>query len=561
MFSKFIFQQYAILIFPMVFLIHCSSEKTSKKSNKKSKNELQKISTIADTSKLLIIKKSIPKKLHSKANENTKNFKIPILDLKMVYVKKGSFQMGGIGKGETWQKSFPVLINHDYWISTYEITQAQYNFLMKGLPLISKQKQIPKVNVAWSEALQFCKKLTIHKKLKDILIKGYEIRLPTEAEWEYAARGGSKSKNFLYSGSNKLDTVGWNQDNSQDKLHRVGLKMGNELGIFDMTGNASEFCLDSCQDYSQIKQVNPFVSTGEGRVIRGGSFSCSFCGNFIRHPSTSKGGSEIGFRIVLSKIIPPKILFNHKPEISRKSYSSKSKIIKGYDYNIPQRSLEFVYVNTNCSTNVKYKHIKNFWIGRYEVTQKDYTNIMGKRDFYYVGVNKPADFITWKQAYLFSKSLTKKESKLGRLPKGMRYRIPTIDEWEFAALGGCNSNRFKYSGSNSIASVGWYTGNSKLLLKAVGQLKPNQLGIYDMSGNIAEWCSYKPNWTKPQREIFKEFYKWGYLREIKGGSFNTPSADCNILIRPDTSSVENMYLGNSGNEQEEDFGFRIVLGY
>ena len=132
---------------------------------------------------------------------------------------------------------------------------------------------------------------------------GANFRLPTEAEWEYAARGGNKGNGYKYSGSNNIGSVAWYTDNSGDKTHPVGQKTPNELGIYDMTGNVWEWCQDWYGNYSSSSQTNPKgPSSGSYRVLRGGGWyiNARSCRVSIRY-SFNPGGryASFGFRLVL----------------------------------------------------------------------------------------------------------------------------------------------------------------------------------------------------------------------------------------------------------------------
>ncbi len=188
----------------------------------------------------------------------------------MVYVQGGTFNMG---TSERYNGDWPVhkVTLSSYQISKYEITQAQYKAVMLGTnPSRFKDDNLPVDNVAWDKAKEFCERLSAKT--------GKKYVLPTEAQWEFAARGGNKSKGYVYSGSNTLGDVAWYEDNSavnrMSVVHAVGTKAPNELGIYDMSGNEAEWCSDWWAFYSKEDDVTDPIgpSNGGARVIRGGSY-------------------------------------------------------------------------------------------------------------------------------------------------------------------------------------------------------------------------------------------------------------------------------------------------
>lgn len=173
----------------------------------------------------------------------TKDKIIPRLGMKLVYVSPGSFMMGSNDNNKE-KPIHRVTLSKGYWIGKYEVTQSQYQSIMRTNPSKFRGPNKPVEQVSWNDARWFCRQLTNRERKAGRLTSAYVYRLPTEAEWEFAARGGTKNKGYKYSGSNNIDSVAWYRSNSVNKSHEVGTKSSNELGIYDMSGNVSEWCLD-----------------------------------------------------------------------------------------------------------------------------------------------------------------------------------------------------------------------------------------------------------------------------------------------------------------------------
>ena len=235
---------------------------------------------------------------------NSDNITISVMDgisIDMVRVEAGTFTMGATAEMEDPEDdekpTHQVTLTNDYYIGKYEVTQALWKAVMGNNPSYFKGDNLPVEQVSWNDCQEFISKLN--------RITGKTFRLPTEAEWEYAARGGNKSRGYQYSGSNNLLDVAWFWDNSGHKLHAVGTKQPNELGIYDMSGNAREWCQDLYGAYSSSSQVNSTgANSGSYRVFRGGDID-----NYARecHSSSRNGNSSgartigQGLRLVLSE--------------------------------------------------------------------------------------------------------------------------------------------------------------------------------------------------------------------------------------------------------------------
>ena len=235
---------------------------------------------------------------------NVDNISIPVKDgisIDMVRVEAGTFTMGATPEMKEpfdWEKpTHQVTLTNDYYIGKYEVTQALWQAVMGNNPSYFKGGNLPVEYVSWDDCQEFISKLNN--------MTGKKFRLPTEAEWEYAARGGKKGRGCQYSGSNNLSDVVWYKDNSDSKTHAVGSKQANELGIYDMSGNVCEWCQDWYDSYSSSSQVNPTgANSGSYRVFRGGSWCCvaRVCRSSYRCSRTPVDrNGYFGLRLVLSE--------------------------------------------------------------------------------------------------------------------------------------------------------------------------------------------------------------------------------------------------------------------
>lgn len=230
----------------------------------------------------------------------------------MVAVSGGSFKMGSARDGP-----IHTVTVSGFKMSRTEVTQAQYEAITGKNPSYFKSKadyapNRPVEQVSWYEAVAFCNLLSS----KEGLTPAYTIagttvtlnqkatgyRLPTEAEWEYAARGGGKPDGTTYSGSNDIDTVAWYENNSDNGTHAVAMKAANSLGLFDMSGNVWEWCWDWYGAYSATAQTNPLgAASGTGRLVRGGGWRGDPSGCAVAYRGVDRPNAQyivIGFRVV-----------------------------------------------------------------------------------------------------------------------------------------------------------------------------------------------------------------------------------------------------------------------
>ena len=231
--------------------------------------------------------------------EGAMSFTVNGVTFKMICVQGGTFTMGctseqGSDCDNKEEPSHSVTLG-DFYMGETEVTQALWKAVMGNNPSNFNGDDRPVESVSWNDCQKFIRKLN--------QLTGKTFRLPTEAEWEYAARGGNKSQHYKYAGSNTLGNVAWYTDNSGNSTHPVKGKQANELGLYDMSGNVWEWCSDWYGSNNSSSQTNPQgPSSGSNRVLRGGSWyrSAGYC-RVSRRFSNGPGyrHDHYGFRLSL----------------------------------------------------------------------------------------------------------------------------------------------------------------------------------------------------------------------------------------------------------------------
>jgi len=244
---------------------------------------------------------------------DTETITVNGVTFKMIHVDGGVFTMGATDEqgddAYSSEKPTHVVNLSDFSIGETEVTQELWQAIMGYNPSrYNVDDHYPVETVSWDDCQAFLYRLN--------QLTGKKFRLPTEAEWEYAARGGSNSNGYKYAGGNDANSVSWNSDNSGDITHPVGSKSPNELGIYDMSGNVMEWCQDGYAYYNLTTDTltNPWGNTNLefGRVSRGGSFNSTIrnCRVSSRSSnSTDKHSCEYGFRLALSELTGDNISF------------------------------------------------------------------------------------------------------------------------------------------------------------------------------------------------------------------------------------------------------------
>ena len=472
----------------------------------------------------------------SNAKLNLKN-----LTSNMVYVSGGTFTMGATSEQGSDADSDEIPTHSvtlsGFYICKYEVTQALWKAVMGSNPSYWRGDNLPVENVSWDDCQTFIRKLNA--------LTGKNFRLPTEAEWEFAARGGNNSRGYKYAGSNNIGDVAWYDGNSGDKTHVVGTKSPNELGLYDMSGNVYEWCQDWYGNYSSTSQTNPAgAGSGSYRVQRGGGggYGAWDCRLAFRNSDTPDShDSNNGLRLVLgAENSNTAGSFASNSNFILENLISNMVYISGGTFTMGATSEQ----GSDADSDEKLTHsvtLSDFYICKYEVTQDLWEVVMGSNPSNWKGDNLPVESVSWNDCQTFIR-------KLNALT-GKNFRLPTEAEWEFAARGGNNSRGYKYAGSNNIGDVAWYDGNSGSKTHVVGTKSPNELGIYDMSGNVWEWCQDWYGSYSSASQTNPTGTNSGWYRVLRGGSWFNGAKDCRSSYRDDLTP---------GN-RSEDGGLRLVL--
>ena len=440
-----------------------------------------------------------------------KSFTVNGVRFNMVFVEGGTFTMGATSEqgldAEDDEKPVHQVTLSSFNIGQTEVTQELWLAVMGSNPSsFTGDLHRPVECVSWDDCQTFISKLN---QLTD-----KNFRLPTEAEWEYAARGGNMSKGYKYAGSDIIDNVAWYSNNS-GSTNSVGKKAANELGLYDMSGNVKEWCQDWWSPYGYESQSNPIGPiSGSNRVYRGGSWNlidreCRVTNRDNTRPSF--WDSVVGFRLVLDNIETYKVngvSFKMVP-VEGGTFTMGATTEQGDDAEDDEYPIHQVTLS-------------GYSIGQTEVTQELWQAVMGNNPSENKeSVQLPVENVSWNDCQVFIKKLNEMTNQ--------NFRLPTEAEWEYAARGGKLSQCYKYAGSNSISDVAWYSYNADGTSHLVGSKMPNELGLYDMSGNVYEWC--QESYGSYIKKDINELTSSGSTLVNRGGSYRHQAIYCRTTNR------------------------------
>jgi len=465
--------------------------------------------------------------------------------LKMVYIPAGEFLMGSPpgeeGRYEDEGPQHRVTLTRGFFMGIDEITQAQWQTVMRSDPARFKGDDRPVEQVNWYDCQNFIKKLNAGAM--------GPFRLPTEAEWEYACRAGATTP-FHFGETISTDQANYNGQQPYGN-GRKGIRRGsttpagtfppNAWGLYDMHGNVNEWCQDWYGEdyYASSPAADPQgPEAGTSRVLRDGAWNspprdCRSAGRG-RWPPDGRVVSfgELGFRVASSaptgtaQAQPPEDWTAERKTV--KVATPKGDVDKEITYYTNSVGMRFVLIPAGQFMMGSPPGEKNrgddegpvhpvritqaFYMGAGEVTQEQYEKVTGQSSSHFKGPGRPEESVSWNEAQTFCKKLSEKE--------GVTCRLPTEAEWEYACRAGTSTPY--YWGGEVRDDCAWYGGNSENATHLVGLKLPNAFGLFDMSGNVWEWCqsAYRkyPYRVEDGREDVRGLEE-SPSRVIRGGGF------------------------------------------
>jgi formylglycine-generating enzyme required for sulfatase activity len=490
---------------------------------------------------------------HSGAQESAEIMTVEDIGLELLPIPAGSFMMGSpASEKDRLDNEGPqteVTLTQDFWLGKTEVTQRQWEAIMGNNPSRFKGGNRPVERVNWEVAMEFCRKLTERERAAGRLLGGLKYTLPTEAQWEYACRAGATTR-FSYGDDpdfEAIDEHAWYYQNSELQTHDVGEKLGNAWGLHDMHGNVVEWCLDWLTDgYPGGSVTDPSgPQSGMERVFRGGGW-----GNSAWHSRTAERGGDLleigwerhGLRVALVSR-PKQIIADIGIElilIPAGTFKMGSPVGE-----VGRESDEGPQTEVSLS--------QDFWLGKTEVTQREWEAIMGDNPSSFKAVNRPVETVSWNEVIEFCRKLTERERVAGRLDEGYEYTLPTEAQWEYACRAG-TVTQFSYGADPDFEALGdfaWYAGNSIGQTHVVGGKLANPWGLHDMHGNVWEFCldwsssSYPGGNVTDPRGPFS-----GSRRDVRGGSWSYAGGFCR--------SAERDGFGPN-SRRDHNIGFRVAL--
>ena len=512
---------------------------------------------------------------------------------RMRWIKPGEFLMGSpAGEEDRYSDESPahsVKLTQGYWMADTQVTQELWMAIGRGEnPSDFKGESNPVENVSWEDCHDWFEKLCEHH-------ESLQLSCPTEAQWEYACRAGSMGAYCFGDDPSALSKYGWFDENSERKTHPVKQLQPNSWGLYDMHGNVWEWCNDRFGDYAAFAQSDPTgPAEGMTRVLRGGSWS--FSARDLRSACRSwfvpgVRGYYLGFRLLSSALgaepseramlpvaqqgtqraRPIQILVKDQQSSRSDSFwksGTKPQWVSNYgtdeyglwcEFQLPRYDGKGVvtqrmrWINPGTflmgsigeenklairdETQHEVTLTQGYWLGDSQITQELWRCITGTNPSRFPGDTNPVEQISWNDCQDWLQSV------LQRVPT-LQLSLPTEAQWEYACRAGSTRAYCFGDDPKELPKYGWFDENSRNETHPVKQLEPNTWGLYDMHGNVWEWCSDWYGEYQKSAQLDPTGPAKGSSRVIRGGCWDDPKPSLRSACRVrNVPGIQNNYLG------------------
>ncbi|MFZ4083025.1 MAG: formylglycine-generating enzyme family protein [Pirellula sp.] len=519
-----------------------------------------------------------------------------VVTQRMRWIKPGEFLMGSPegeeGRDDDESPQHHVKLTQGYWMADTQVTQELWMAIGRGEnPSRFMGENNPVENVSWRDGQSWAEKLYEHH-------ESLHLSLPTEAQWEYACRAGSTSAYCFGDDPKELPKYGWFHENSERKTHPVKQLQPNDWGLYDMHGNVDEWCSDRNDKYTSSAQSDPTGTTWNTiRVMRGGCWSdparvlrsaCRSCNEPDRR------GSSLGFRLLSSALgaepseramlpvaeqgterarqVQVRVK-DQEPVRTDRFWKSGIKPTWVSDYgsdtyglwcefqvprydgfrHVTQRmrwikpgefmmgSPEGEKGRKNESPQHQVTLSQGYWLADTQVTQELWVCIFRENPSRFPGGTNPVEQISWRKCKQWLRGIS------WTVPT-LQLALPTEAQWEYACRAGSMGAYCFGDYPKKLASYGWFREKSKKKTHPVKQLQPNSWGLYDMHGNVWEWCQDWDTTYSASAQSDPTGPPIGAYRVVRGGSWLDPARDLRSACRDWYDSNARLY----------DLGFRIA---